>query len=687
MAELNLKQIIDRLNSEFTGDTRKLVFWYDDKGEFAEDMESLILANAKVHHLKPDNQFYTKYLLERKDIASNYLIYAPFPKPDVTENHLEDTLLYSKRFYADRASLLCADLGIEERYKPLIETHIKFFGGKDRTQRFYDLEIENYNEETILTGLWSALCKTRTCSFEEVMRVVLTDGELTNNKYLIESDKYGLRPVFWKLCEQNYGYSDTKPTLEKLLATMFVTYTARYIHCEIPAAWKNYISYKSGNIISFLDNLMNSVLYRDKYDKLSAHVADSLKVNSVIQKIHPENIVDCDAFLVFDSFIVGWIVDRLTSEDIGAKLNDLRIMQVCDKRSRMHFGNRTQATYELLRSACILIGAANYTCPERFKDIITQYCESDCLLDYEYRKFYLNYDRLKNRDRFDELRALVENIYTNEYLATQLPKWNAALRNDEAITAVALQRNFYKNYVKYTKDRTVVIISDALRYEVARELYLRLADDPKCSAKLDVQLGVLPSYTQLGMAALLPHKTLTMTDDFKVLADGVLCDNLDGRQKVLRSYRENSLCIQYDDMKGMNRAGLRQVLPGNDVVYVFHNQIDARGDKTNTEDEVFVACEEAIQEIYDLIHVLSTSVNTQHCIVTADHGFIYKRDKLAESDKIEGFDGEDAFVNRRFIVSGKAVDVEGVSCASMGWVLDNDDEKVEQHNRDNHNMT
>ena len=27
MAELNLKQIIDRLNEAFTGDTRKLVFW------------------------------------------------------------------------------------------------------------------------------------------------------------------------------------------------------------------------------------------------------------------------------------------------------------------------------------------------------------------------------------------------------------------------------------------------------------------------------------------------------------------------------------------------------------------------------------------------------------------------------------------------------------------------------------
>ena len=64
MAELNLKQIIDRLNTEFTGDTQKLVFWYDDNGEFAEDMKDIELENARVYYLEQDNQFYTKYFLE-----------------------------------------------------------------------------------------------------------------------------------------------------------------------------------------------------------------------------------------------------------------------------------------------------------------------------------------------------------------------------------------------------------------------------------------------------------------------------------------------------------------------------------------------------------------------------------------------------------------------------------------------
>ncbi len=75
MAELNLKQITDKLNAEFARDNRKLVFWYDDKAEFAEDIDTLELANARVFRLEKDNQFYTKCLLERKDKTTNNLHY------------------------------------------------------------------------------------------------------------------------------------------------------------------------------------------------------------------------------------------------------------------------------------------------------------------------------------------------------------------------------------------------------------------------------------------------------------------------------------------------------------------------------------------------------------------------------------------------------------------------------------
>ena len=676
MAELNLKQIIDRLNAEFTGETRKLVFWYDDKAEFAEDMETVELQNAKIYHLQPDNQFYTKYFLERVDKTTNYLIYAPFPKPDVRDNHLEDTMLYSRRFFADRASLLSVDLGIEEKYKPVIEKHIKFFANKERTQRFYDLEIENFNEENILVGLLSAVCKARTCSFEEVVRIMLTDGELVDNAFLQEFEKYDLLSAFWQLCEQHFGYTDTKPSLERLLVTLFVTYTGRYVQAELPAAWKSFVSYKSGNIIAFLDSLMNSVLYRDKYDALSAHVAKGLNVFSAFAGMRVDDLVECDTFLVVDQVLVKWLIGRLVSEDIGAIVNGFTIPELCEKRAKMHFGRKTGKTYQMLSSAYSMVKEADYHAADGLKPIIDRYLAADYNMDQQYRKFYYYYDQLESTESFEPLRELVENIYTNEYLACLLPAWNAGIQQDAAFSAIPLQREFYNANLRYTKERTVVIISDAMRYEVGQELFARMQDDPKCTAKLSVQLSVLPSYTRLGMAALLPHKTLEMTDDFQVLVDGILCDNLAGRQQVLQSYNSDSVCVQFDDIKNLKVAELRDVLTKRQIIYVYHNQIDARGDKANTEDEVFNACEEAVQEIMDLIHRISVSGNTYHFIVTADHGFIYKRDKLTESDKISGKSAEKAFVNRRFIVSKAALEDDGIDHMSIGRVLGNEDSKV-----------
>lgn len=676
MAELNLKQITDKLNKEFVGDTRKLVFWYDDKAEFIEDIDSMEIINAKVYHLEKDNQFQTKYFLERQDTTTNYLIYAPFSRPQVRDNHLEDILLYSRQFFADRASLLTVDLGIDQKYKPVIQKYIKFFGAKDRTQKFYDLELENFTRESIEVAIMSALCKTRISYFDEVVRVVLTEDQLDDNKFLAEFEKYDLLEAFWRMCEEQFGYTDVKPTLEKLVITMFVTYTQRYLQEEVPQEWKNFTSYKSGNIIAFLDNLMNNVLYRDQYDKLSSFVARGISAKSVLETYNPEALVNSDTFEVMDQIIISWVNARLLNEDVGAKLNNQSIPDICKNRRKKHFRDKYRTEYHMLESAYHVILAGKYQSKEGLKDIVDQYVKTDYTIDSKYRKFYFNYDQLNENAHFEKLRDLVENIYTNEYLAKSVYGWNNAIKNEDMASALPLQRSFYSKYVQSSKDRVVVIISDAMRYEVGQSLFLKLKDDEKCTPKLEAMMSMLPSYTRLGMGALLPHRTLELSDDYRVLVDGMPCESLKQRETILNTYVPNSRSIQFDDVKLMKKAELREVFTGMDLVYIYHNQIDARGDKQNTENEVFTACEEAVEEIFTLIRRLSGSANTSHFIVTADHGFIYKRDKLQESDKIINLADKDALVNRRFVVSEEALEDDGILSLPMSKILGNTDLKM-----------
>ena len=637
MAELNLKQIVDKLNTEFTGDTRKLVFWYDEKGEFAEDIDAIKLANAKVYKLEKGNQFYTKYFLEKEDTTTDYLIYAPFPKPPVTENHLEDTMLYSKRFYADRASLLAVDLGIDEKYKPIIEKHIKYFANKERVQRFYDLEIENLNEENILIGLMSAVCKTRTCTFDEVIRVLFTDDTLEDNKYITAFQKYDLLDSFWKYVEQQFGFTSPSPTLEKFLISMFVTYADRYISCELPKGWKGFVSYKSGNIIAFMDNLMNNMLYQDKYDELSAYVAGVLDASGVLSAYEPENLVECDSFSDIDRILIRWIIDRLLAEDLIARLGSRNICEICDMRSKMHFGRKYAKVYKMLGNAYFVISQASYKPLEGFKNIIDNYVTSDCIIDYCYREFYTSYDHLESTAGYEELRELVENIYTNEYLGKLLPKWNAGLQEPDALAVIPLQREFFNKYVRSNKERTVVIISDGMRYEVGCELYKRMQDNPKCKDSLSIKpmLSVLPSYTRLGMEALLPHKTLELTDDFRELVDGKFAVDTSSRQDVLQVYVPESRCVKYSDIKSLKGMELRDIFTAQQVVYIYHR-----------------------------------------FIVTSDHGFIYKRNPVTQSDKISTVEESGKLKKRRYIVAKEPVIDDGIMNIGLGYMLGNDDSKI-----------
>ena len=70
-----------------------------------------------------------------------------------------------------------------------------------------------------------------------------------------------------------------------------------------------------------------------------------------------------------------------------------------------------------------------------------------------------------------------------------------------------------------TAHKTAVIISDAFRYECAKELNNRLK---VFASKSDIgyMQGLVPSYTKLGMAALLPNKELSRVQD----SDDILND-------------------------------------------------------------------------------------------------------------------------------------------------------------------
>ena len=668
---MNLLTIQDKLNEEFRSSDRKLVFWYDDNAEFAEEVDSLQLNNSKLHTLTGDNALFTKYFLECEDRENSYLIYAPFPRPADQDNHLADTIYYSKQFYADRVSLLCADLHIPEKYKEQLALYTKFWRSNDRIEKFAALGIENYNPETIEIGLLAVMAGVKTPSFEEVLKTVIISGEYAENKVIAAFDKMGLLKCFWHLGEKYYGYNEDQPTLEKLVVTLLITYTAHRFIGDLPKSWQPFISYKKNDIAVFVSNLMNNILYKDQFDLIAEQIAVKIRTNDYFKNVPVESYFECDTFEVFDINIIRHLASVLVSN--AAPLSEDYKEVIKKRSSKKHFAAKYASYYRAIDKADKLIAEIQKFSKDSAKDadeVIKLYTTKWVNIDKHYRGFYIAFDHIESNDSLHELRNLVENIYTNSYLMKLSVMWADKLEMISSFRQLSGQKqyDFYKLIVAPAtkKECTVVIISDGFRYECGMELHNRFKEKANTSSELQYMISVLPSYTRLGMAGLLPHKSITFTAGHDVMVDGEPCVSSEQREKILRSYHPQSVVTTYSEVMPMNREAVRKLMTGQELIYIYHNQIDARGDHAATENEVFSAAKESIHEIMNLIQKLTVDKSITNYIITADHGFMYKRDKLDESDKVDLPKHSGVYLNKRFILSKEPLSIEG----SLSYSLD-----------------
>ncbi|MEP7219352.1 MAG: BREX-1 system phosphatase PglZ type A, partial [Bacteroidota bacterium] len=179
--------------------------------------------------------------------------------------------------------------------------------------------------------------------------------------------------------------------------------------------------------------------------------------------------------------------------------------------------------------------------------------------------------------------------------------------------------------------KVFVIISDAFRYEAARELADELNGRYRIQADISSQLGVLPSYTTLGMASLLPHASLAYKLKGAMLVDERPVSDLEQRNKLL--LKMGGLACKSDMLMGMKKDEGRALTNGKRVVYIYHDTIDAIGDKAATEDKTFMAVRKAIDELAALVNYIINNLNGNHILVTADHGFLFTESSPGEIDK------------------------------------------------------
>lgn len=232
---MDLQNIQEQLNTEFAKESTRIIFWFDDKGEYEDEVAELCLNNATLHVLDGANWLYTKWLLHEQDTEGKYLVYAPFSRPSDAENPLADLYYYSVPYYTDRISQMSQEIGIDNRFKEHMAQYGNFWKNKVRIEKFKSLGIDHFNVEMIDIGLIAVLTEVKIANFEEIVRqLLLTDA----TEYIKALENNNLLERFWQLCNKYFGYDAENPNLDDLAACMVITYAASALKTSVPTVMK-----------------------------------------------------------------------------------------------------------------------------------------------------------------------------------------------------------------------------------------------------------------------------------------------------------------------------------------------------------------------------------------------------------------------------------------------------------------
>lgn len=135
-----------------------------------------------------------------------------------------------------------------------------------------------------------------------------------------------------------------------------------------------------------------------------------------------------------DVYIIRWLIQRLEHEDKDAKLSGYSVRDLCRMRRKMHFGSVYYSHYYIIARRRADKGRdihASENCSGYLEEL---YRREDYVFDQKYRYFYYHYDMVESNAPFENLRDLVENIYTNRFLNPLCVAWSSAFAESGADT-------------------------------------------------------------------------------------------------------------------------------------------------------------------------------------------------------------------------------------------------------------
>ncbi len=657
-------------------DKHRIVFWYDDKQELKQEFDALELPKVEKIEIN-NNEFSIKHKVLREQPKQQFVIYKQGQQPEPVKNWLLDIELAYAVFRTDQVAIWLSELELPNEFTELIAAHSAFFevnGSSDKAKskaeerkvalKQFILPEDTHNQIRLRMLAVAAGASHKGDARLDVVLELLLD-ELSNNKSstyeFLKQCKLDI--YMWTQIENHYGYVSVNPSVKDFVIELFKScYTLDFSTGLLGSDFddKELNSQKlTGSALVFFKRWKDNRKNEKAFEALSLECVDILNIESDLALRTLPELIELDYFEILDKKIIHELVNDVDNRTVSHG----EVTLWCRQRRQGYWFAQYEHLYEAIDVASqflALLDTVQFnmaTATEAIKNYTNQWYR----LDQLYRQYVHALKASSQITLLGDLSEKIEKLYLNKYLQPLTNGWQDHVDNMDAwhVADVKSQNQFFGHWVEHylKKNKKIcVIISDALRFEAGEEMLSRIRQEDRYQAKIEHALSSLPSYTQLGMAALLPQ-ALDMPLKFAENKTGTVfigdmsTQGTEARNKILKELKgERASAIQYKDLMELKLSESRELIKANDVLFIYHNRIDHTGDKMQSEGEAFEATNKTFDDLLKAVKKL-TSGNASNILITADHGFIYQNSKLVESDFLETeINGDTSYKDRRFVL-------------------------------------
>jgi len=642
-------EMMEKTLQDLFGENR-IVFWYDDKKELRDAFEALQLGEIEKVEMQ-GNEFAVKHRLLLEKPAQKFLVYQEGPKPPAEENWMLDLLYCCGEFRTDKCSIVLHELGLDPSFSGLYHQHSSFFtnGNKEKLKQKNAPFLQNdqkISEKQVLMNMLSVCCKAENAKLDTIMHELFAEYANDKSGAYQAIEKANLTPFLWDQIEQYYGFRSKVPKIKDFLYCLFKSTLEKAL---------GKVTELKQDSVALLHSFRDLQQYAQAFRTISSQCCHDLQLFQIIQSIPFENLGTIDYCKDIDQKILDQMLEQILKETLPIAT----IQEVIKNRQLSVWFADFEPAYLALEAAgkfFALLHTLQFRC-STFAEGIDRYSKNWFQVDLCYRQYYTHLKRLVDEEHFMKLTEKIENHYLTSFLVLIHESWQKQLESVKewkGTLQFPLQRNFFSQVIEQefasTRNLKHVIVSDALRYEAGWQLYKEAMKIDKVVASISPMVSQLPSYTQLGMAALLPGNELEIGSKNTVLLDGKPTAGMQARNAILETVGGSA--IRGEEFLGFSTAQRKEFLDQHRIVYIYQNRIDATGHDTKTESQAFGAVQETIDEIVLLVRKLITAKRS-NIFVTADHGFLYQQTELATADfnTDTPSDKDILHTDRRFVIA------------------------------------